>query len=425
MLEVTIYPGRLAGEIDIPPSKSMGHRAVICAGLSEGTSNINNIGFSQDIEATCEAMRCLGIKTEKHGTSLMINGIRKPVLKKRDINCRESGSTLRFIIPIAALTGNVAVFHGEGRLVERSLEPYYRIFEKQGMKYITDHGRLPLQIEGSLAPGEFELAGNISSQFISGLMFALPLLDGDSRITVTGELESRPYIDMTRQVLKDFAITVESHGGSGYFIKGNQKYKAADYTVEGDFSQAAFWLVAGTLGSEVFCKGLSTDSLQGDKAVMEIIESMGGKLVSDDGRVKAFPSATAGGCIDASQCPDLVPVLAVLGALSEGRTEIINAERLRLKESDRLKAMSSELLKLGADITEKKDSLVINGVKTLKGGKVDSWNDHRIAMALAIAATRCEEAVTISNASCVRKSYPDFWKHYKALEGKIDERDLG
>lgn len=425
MLEVTIYPGKLAGEINIPPSKSMGHRAVICAGLAEGTSNINNIGLSQDIEATCEAMRCLGIKTEMHGTSLRIEGIGKPVLKKRDINCRESGSTLRFIIPIAALTGSGVVFHGEGRLVERSLEPYYRIFEEQGIKYETDHGRLPLRMEGSLLPGEFSLAGNISSQFISGLMFALPLLGGDSRITVLGELESRPYIDMTRQVLEDFSISIDSRGCSEYTIKGKQSYKAADYTVEGDFSQAAFWLAAGALGSEVFCKGLSTNSLQGDKAILGIIESMGGKLVYDEGKVKALPSHTTGARIDASQCPDLVPVLAVLGALSEGRTEIINAERLRLKESDRLKAISDELVKLGADITEMKDGLVINGVRALKGGKVDSWNDHRIAMALAIAATRCEGAVTISNASCVRKSYPDFWEHYKTLEGKIDERNLG
>ncbi|MGE5678602.1 MAG: 3-phosphoshikimate 1-carboxyvinyltransferase [Pseudomonadota bacterium] len=425
MLEVTIYPGKLAGEVDIPPSKSMSHRAMICAGLAEGTSNINNIGFSQDIEATCEAMRSLGIEAERQGTSLRVTGVGRPVLKKRDINCRESGSTLRFIIPIAALTGSRVVFHGEGRLVERSLEPYYRLFEEQGIKYITDQGRLPLQIDGSLAPGEFRLAGNISSQFISGLMFALPLLEGDSRITVTGRLESRPYIDMTRQVLKDFSIAVEGNGSSDYIIKGNQNYRAMDYNVEGDFSQAAFWLVAGALGSDVFCKGLSLDSLQGDKAVMRIIESMGGKLASEDGRIRALPSATTGVSIDASQYPDLVPVLAVLGALSEGRTEIINAERLRLKESDRLKAISSELLRLGADITEKKDGLVINGVKALKGGKVDSWNDHRIAMALAIAATRCEGTVTISNASCVKKSYPDFWEHYKALEGKIDERNLG
>ncbi|MGE5629568.1 MAG: 3-phosphoshikimate 1-carboxyvinyltransferase [Caulobacteraceae bacterium] len=425
MKDVTVYPGSLAGEILIPPSKSMSHRAVICAGLSNGISTINNIGISQDIEATCEAMRRLGITVEREASSLRIKGSAAPELKNSRINCHESGSTLRFIIPIAALTGKPVTFYGEGRLVERSLTPYFNIFEKQGIKYKTNCGKLPLHIDGRLVPGEFELEGNISSQFISGLMFALPILDGDSRITVTTELESKPYIDLTMKVLEDFSVHIENCDYRTFIIKGKQKYISTDYIVPGDFSQAAFWLAAGALGSELVCKGLDMESLQGDKSVVDIIGKMGGKIVAELDTVRTFPSDTRGITIDASQCPDLVPILAVLGALSEGRTEIINAGRLRFKESDRLKAVSSELGKLGACIAETRDGLVIDGRKTLRGGRVESWNDHRIAMALAIAATRCEEPVAISNASCVKKSYPDFWVHYKALGGRIDERNMG
>lgn len=425
MKDVTIYPTRLVGEVAIPASKSMSHRAVICAGLSEGISNINNIGESMDIEATCEAMESLGIKIRKTGSSLSIKGNRSLKLKNPEIKCRESGSTLRFMIPVAVLAGKPVTFYGEGRLGERSLEPYYRIFDEQGIKYENDRGRLPLRIEGSLSPGEFRLEGNISSQFISGLMFALPLLEGDSRIKVIGELESRPYIDMTMWILERFSIQIENHGYGQFHIKGNQRYKATDYNVEGDFSQAAFWLTAGALGSEIICKGLASDSLQGDKVIVDIIERMGGRIEASGNKLGSRPSNIRGITIDASQCPDLVPILAVMGALGEGRTEIVNAARLRLKESDRLKAISSELGKLGARIQEREDSLIIEGIKTLKGGSVESWNDHRIAMALAIAATRCVDPVTIRNAECVRKSYPGFWGHYIGLGGRTDERNMG
>jgi 3-phosphoshikimate 1-carboxyvinyltransferase len=425
MMEMTIYPSSLAGEILIPPSKSMSHRAIICAGLAEGISTISNAGVSQDIEATCEAMGSFGVVVGNAASSLRIEGSAALELKSSRINCRESGSTLRFIIPIAALTGKSVTFYGEGKLVERSLVPYFRIFEKQRIKYETDCGKLPLCINGRLAPGEFQLEGNISSQFVSGLMFALPLLGGDSQITITTELESKAYIDLTMKVLKGFSIYIENHDYRTFIVKGNQKYRATDYHVEGDFSQAAFWLTAGALGSELVCRGLDMGSLQGDKAVVDIIGEMGGRLVIDGDTVRSLTADTKGKVIDASQCPDLVPILAVLGALSEGRTEIVNAQRLRLKESDRLKAISSELGKLGACIMEKPEGLIIDGIKSLRGGRVDSWNDHRIAMALAVAATRCEAPVIISNASCVKKSYPDFWEHYKVLGGRIDERDMG
>ena len=425
MKEITVFPGSLAGEVLIPPSKSMSHRAIICAGLSEGVSTVNNIGASKDIEATCEAMRSLGVTLEKRTSSIKIKGNTSLRLKNSKINCRESGSTLRFIIPIAALTGEIVNFYGEGRLIERTLAPYFKIFEEKEIKYETENGKLPLSINGKLIPGEYRLAGNVSSQFVSGLMFALPLLEGDSRITLTSGLESKPYVHMTMKVLEKFSVQIENHDYRNFIIKGKQKYSAADYTVPGDFSQAAFWMAAGALGSDIVCRGLDMDSHQGDKAVMDIIEKMGCKVLSSGDCLRVLPAGTKGTVIDASQCPDLVPILAVLGTLSEGRTEIVNAGRLRLKESDRLKAVSSELGKLGARITEKREGLVIDGIESLRGGKTESWNDHRIAMALAIAAIKCKEPVTIKGASCVDKSYPDFWEHYKALGGRINERNMG
>lgn len=425
MKDVMINPSNLKGEVSIPSSKSVCHRAVICAGLSEGISNIDNVVFSQDIEATCEAMESLGVNIEKQVSSIKIKGTEKLTVINNHIHCNESGSTLRFLIPIAATTGKRVTFEGKGKLEERPLEPYYKIFDIQKINYKNIQGKLPLTIEGKFKPGEYKINGNISSQFISGLLFALPLLDGDSKIIVTTKLESKPYVDLTIDMLKNFRVHVDNNDYKEFIIKGNQKYKRADYRVEGDFSQAAFWLTAGLLGANVLCKGLNMKSLQGDKAILEIIKAMGGEICIEGDKVRALPSKTKGTIIDASQCPDLVPVLTVLGALSEGTTEIINAERLRIKESDRLSAICLELNKIGADITEKADGLIIRGREFLKGGTVHSWNDHRIAMALAVASIKCKEPVIIKNANCVKKSYPEFWKHFRKLGGNISEWSMG
>ncbi|GIM29528.1 3-phosphoshikimate 1-carboxyvinyltransferase [Clostridium polyendosporum] len=425
MKHVIINPNKLKGELTIPPSKSMSHRAVICAGLSEGVSNISNVMFSQDIDATCDAMRSLGVNVERNDDTLKIQGTSKIKVVNPTINCFESGSTIRFLIPIAATSGEQVIFEGKGKLVERPLKSYYDIFDLQKIDYKNVDGKLPLTINGKLKPGNFEIRGDVSSQFISGLLFALPLLDGDSKIIITTELESKPYVDLTLQMLNDFKVEVENHDYKEFAIKGNQKYIASDYKVEGDFSQVAFWLVAGLLGADIVCGGLKLDSLQGDKAILSIIEDMKGKLVIDGDKVQALPSKTKGAVIDASQCPDLVPVLTVLAALSEGTTEIINAARLRIKESDRLTAISTELKKLGADIEEKEDGLIIRGRDSLNGGEVHSWNDHRIAMAMAVASLKCNEPIIIKDADCVKKSYPHFWSDFKKLGGNINEWSLG
>lgn len=425
MNNIIIIPGLLKGVVKIPASKSISHRAVICAGLSIGKSNIRNLSFSKDIEATCEAMKNLGTKIIREAEALSIEGAAGLEATDSVFDCYESGSTLRFLIPIAAAVGGKSTFIGRGKLVERPLLPYYKILEEQNIKYVNEEGRLPLTINGKLKPGEFTISGDISSQFISGLMFALPLLDGDSKITITTELESKPYVDLTIDMLERFSVKIVNHNDKEFIIEGNQRYIAKDQNVEGDYSQVAFWLVAGIMGADLWCSGMNMDSLQGDKVILDIIKQMGGKLEFDNDSIKAVPSKTKGTIIDASQCPDLVPILAVLAATSEGTTQIINAARLRIKESDRLAAIRSELVKIGADIIEQEDGLVINGKAQLLGGVCDSWNDHRIAMALAVASLKCTGPVVIQNANCVSKSYPDFWKDFIDLGGTLDEWDLG
>jgi 3-phosphoshikimate 1-carboxyvinyltransferase len=425
MKHIEIKPNKLSGSVNIPPSKSICHRAVICAGLSNGISHIENIVYSGDVEATIGAMENLGVDVSRNSHALEIKGAEQQIVRHTDVDCSESGSTLRFMIPIMAALGNQVTFTGKGKLVERPLQPFYNIFDAQNIGYNNENGKLPLTVNGKLKPGEYRVEGNISSQFISGLLFALPLLDGDSKIIITTALESKPYIDLTIDTLKAFSIEIENINDREFIIKGNQKYCATNYRIEGDYSQAAFWLAAGVLGSNVICEGLNMESLQGDKIILDIIKYMGGTLFAEENGHKSIPSNMHGAVIDASQCPDLVPIVAVLGALGVGTTEITNAGRLRLKESDRLTAICSELKKIGADIEEKKDGLFIKGKDHLTGGLVNSWNDHRIAMALAIASIKCTEPIIIKDADCVKKSYPDFWDDFKKLGGNIDEWHVG
>jgi 3-phosphoshikimate 1-carboxyvinyltransferase len=416
---VKITPSSLKGKIKVPPSKSLCHRAIIASGLSRGRSAISNIIYSEDIRATCNGMKALGVNIDEGENCLIIDGSGFGRLAEGEIDCNESGSTLRFLIPLALLTGEEVTLTGRGGLAARPLNTYYKIFEKQNILCSSRQG-LPLTLKGKLMPGDYEVEGNISSQFITGLMFALPLLEGDSRIIITTELESKGYVDLTMDILKRYSIEVENKGYREFFIKGNQHYRAQDYRVEGDFSQAAFWLVAGILGGEVECSDMFLDSLQGDKAIVDIIREMGGDISVNGDKILAKVSRTSGITIDASECPDLVPILAVLAALSEGTTRIIKAERLRIKESNRLKAMATELNKLGAEVVETQDGLIIKGKESLRGGTVDSWNDHRIAMALSIASIKCTEPVVITNSDTVKKSYPEFFKDFLLLGGKVE-----
>jgi 3-phosphoshikimate 1-carboxyvinyltransferase len=430
-----IIPTKLKGEVKIPPSKSMAHRAVICAALGNGISKVTNIDYSDDIIATIEAMSALGAKIAKKDDYLEVCGIKSTenieankVKKERIIDCNESGSTLRFLVPIAALFDGVNRFVGRGNLGKRPLDTYYNIFNEQNIKYSFKEDILDLKTEGKLKSGEFKVKGNISSQFITGLLFTLPLLEGDSKIIITTEMESKGYIDLTLSAMKDFGIEIINNNYEEFIIRGNQTYKSRDYRVEGDYSQAAFFFCADALFNEVILNDLKLDSLQGDKEVIDILTRMGVTIsnknngiigTTTEGKLKAT-------IIDGSQCPDIIPVVSLVAALGSGKTEIINAGRLRIKECDRLAAVTSELNKLGAKITEKEDGLIIEGVKELKGGaEVWSHKDHRIAMTIAIAATICKEPVILRDYECVSKSYPQFWDDYKNLGGVFDEWNVG
>jgi len=424
MSDMCIMPATLTGNVCIPASKSVCHRAVICAGLAEGTSKISGILLSDDIIATMHAMEALGAIIRQEEDSLIITGTdcTKPV--NHMIACNESGSTLRFLIPLS-LNGQTMTFSGMGQLVERPLHDYFNILNEQQIPYQTIDGHLPLSVTGALKPGKFHLRGDVSSQFVSGLLFALPRLAADSSIIITTEMESKGYIDLTLAMLAHFGIKIINHDYQEFIVPGNQKYQSTDYHVEGDYSQVAFWLAAGTIGSPISSTGLNPQSLQGDKVIVDLIKEMGGKLTQTDNSIESSPSITKGIVIDASQCPDLVPILTVLAAVSDGTTQIIRAGRLRIKECDRLTAITQELNKLGADVEEHEDSLTIHGRPFLAGGVVDSWHDHRIAMALAIASIACQQPVTIKHSECVSKSYPDFWRDFQLLGGKIHERHLG
>ncbi len=420
---VKIKPHSLSGTVKVPPSKSFAHRAVISAFLAGEECKISNIAPSEDILATLSCIKALGadVAFDEDKAVAIISKKRPNPSKKLCLDCRESGSTLRFFIPIALCFGEDVEFTGAGRLMKRPLKPYFDIFDKMGITYKQKAAKL--QIKGKLTSGCFHIDGSVSSQFVTGLLFALPCLEGDSCIIIDGELSSKAYIDITLDVLKKYGIKIENKNYSTFIIKGNQKYKKRNYTVEGDFSQAAFFLVAGAIGCDVTCAGLCENSLQGDKKILEIIEEAGA-CIEKYGTTKFRAVATSamhGITVDADEIPDLVPILAVLFAFCKGESKIVNAGRLRIKESDRLAAITSVLTKMGAIIEEGEDFLIISGKQVLNGAEVSSYNDHRIAMATAIAACRCEGDVLINGAEkSVKKSYPDFFNAYKKLGGNIE-----
>ncbi|WP_298033444.1 3-phosphoshikimate 1-carboxyvinyltransferase [uncultured Dysosmobacter sp.] len=406
-MDLRITPGPLEGTVTPPPSKSLAHRALIAAALAGGFSVLEELAPSQDIQATLRCMEALGAEwSRQSGDTILVSGIRnlsRPGNELPRFDCGESGSTLRFLIPIALAVAGGGVFTGRGRLMERPQKPYFDIFDEKGIFYEQKDGSLT--VRGHLGPGEYRLPGNVSSQFVTGLLYALPLLGGDSTIVLTSPLESHGYVDMTLEVLEQFGIQIEVLE-DGFAVSGNQSYQTCRFIVEADWSQAAFWYAAGFLGNWVEVGGLDTHSTQGDAVVEDWVDKL-----SDPGEMD----------VDVSNCPDLVPPLAVIAALRTGEiTYLTNAARLRIKESDRLASVTQVLNALGADVKEGPDFLKIKGRDALTGGvTVDCCNDHRIAMMAAIAATRCQQPVTLLGAECVKKSYPDFWEVYQTLGGVV------
>ena len=422
---VIISPGRLCGKVAIPPSKSAAHRAIIAAALSNGPCRITPIAASDDIIATSNAMAALGANIRTDGDALVVRGLHDNATATAAaaattlVDCAESGSTLRFLIPIAAALGRNATFTGRGRLAERPMAEYLHCLAQHGVAFSSDRG-LPLSISGQLQPGTYVLPGNISSQFITGLLFALPMLNGDSVIVLSSDLQSAGYVDLTIAVLADAGIRIDATA-NGWAIPGKQRYQARNYSVEGDWSQAAFFLAAATIGSDISITGLKRDSKQGDRAAEDLFRQFGATITWDAaGALHARCNQARGIAIDAAQIPDLVPALAAAAALCPGQTRIFNAERLRAKESDRLAAMRKALGALGATISESVDGLIIDGVERLHGGNVDGANDHRIVMASAIAALRADSPVAISHPQSINKSYPDFFAHFRSIGGSAN-----
>lgn len=407
-MDMTITPGTLTGPITPPPSKSQAHRLIIAAALAQGESVLSNAAFSQDITATLSCMEQLGAEWEDLGDGRLrirgIPGIRFGQTPRLD--CGESGSTLRFLIPIALAAAGGGVFTGRGRLMSRPQQPYFDIFQEQGIAYRQTGDTLT--VTGSLRPGTFRLPGNVSSQFVTGLLYALPLLDGDSTLLLTSPLESRDYVAMTLDVLEKSGIRVEQEDFRQFRIPGGQRFLPGTAAIEADWSQAGFWYAAAFLDHPIQIQGMDPESVQGDRVISRLYWQL------------ARPGETE---IDVSGCPDLVPPLCVMAAVRSGVTHITNAARLRIKESDRLTAVTQTLCAMGAHIRELPEGLDITGIPALAGGvTVDACNDHRIAMMAAIAATRCQAPVTVRGAECVRKSYPNFWQDLEKLGGILEEQ---
>ncbi len=415
-MKAVISPSVLCGEVTAPPSKSAGHRSLICAALCDRPVTVRNCGESDDMTATIDALSALGADIKRDGLTVTVTPAKKSN-RNIAINCNESGSTARFMIPVAAALGaeNV-VFHGHGRLPERPFDIIAEALRKNGVSVSSD--KLPMTVSGQLKAGRFEIAGNVSSQYISGLLLALSIVEGDSEIVLTSELQSRDYVMMTVNELRAFGtdISVES---DRFSIKGRSHLTAVDRTVEGDWSQAAFHLCAGAVGGDVTVKGLDMKTLQGDSAIIELLRRFGADVAVTDIGINVKKSALNGITIDASQIPDLVPILAVTAAFSNGTTVITNAERLRIKESDRLYETALRLKAFGVDVTETADGLIIRGSKP-SGAEITSANDHRIVMAFSIMAANSVNKTVIDGCQAINKSYPLFFKDFCSLGGECN-----
>lgn len=409
-MSIKIVPTKLTGSVNVPSSKSFAHRAIISACLAHGVSKIDNINFSDDINATCDAMISLGAKIKRDNNSLIIEGIDNLIDKNIDIDCIESGSTLRFLVPIAcALNKGINHFIGRGKLGQRPMGIYEKLFKENNLYFVdksseNENNYLDLYVKGRLKEGEYHIDGSVSSQFITGLIYALSLNSGDSTLIIDNNLASLGYIDITLDVLKTFGVEIINKDYKSFYIKGGQKYKAINYIVEGDYSQEAFFEVANYIGNKIEIKGMNENSKQGDREIVRMIMD----LKTKENNV-----------FDCQNCPDIVPILAIASSLTKGVTKIVNIERLKIKECDRLKATYEVLTLLGVKVEMTNSSLTVYGVDTFCGGKFTSYHDHRMAMMIAIASTRANGDIEIDDEKCVSKSYPDFFKDFVSLGGII------
>ena len=417
----TLEPGTRTGTVEIPASKSVVHRLLICAALGNNPVKIELRGISEDIKATAACLNNLGMRTVVSGNNITVfpGEAGEKSTEVPQLPCGESGSTLRFLLPVVGALGREACFLMKGRLSERPLRPFRELLCENGMEIRRDDAECERRLfcSGQLRPGRFLLPGNISSQFFTGLLLALPLLNGDSDIQAEGASESAGYLRITENVLHSAGIVFEKTGPAEWHIQGRQLFRLPEtVAAEGDWSGAAFPLCLGaTSNTGVTVRGLNLNSAQGDMAILGILREFGVAAECREDSVRILSDRNKPMTIDAGPIPDLIPVLSVLACAAKGESRIINAARLRLKESDRLSSTAMMLRSLGGTVEELADSLIIHGTGRLKGGTVDACGDHRIAMSAAVAATMCESAVTVLGAECVAKSYPDFWDHFEEL----------
>ncbi len=395
-MDITIQPTRLTGTVAAIPSKSQAHRLLICAAFARQETYLRCPDTNRDIEATAQCLRALGAEITRDAGGYAVTPARA-VPPAAVLPCRDSGSTLRFLLPVAGALGVDATFQMEGRLPQRPLSPLWEEMERMGCT-LTRPTADTIRCQGKLNSGVYTISGSVSSQFITGLLLAFPLISGKSQLEITGKLESAPYVIMTLKAMEQFGVMVQD-----FSVAGNQDFTSpGTVTVEGDWSNGAFFLAAKALGSNVTVTGLRTDSPQGDRAAAALLAGLEEKRT-----------------IDAADIPDLVPILAVTAACKQGAV-FTNIARLRLKESDRVEAVKDMLHALGGRAEADENTLTVYGTG-LRGGRVDGRNDHRIAMSAAIAATVCREPVTVLGAQCVEKSYPQFWDVYKQLGGRYEQ----
>jgi len=412
-MDIMVKPSiELRGTVTAPPSKSYTHRAIIIGSLAKGGSIIQNPLISDDTMASVEACRKIGaeIKIFDKNKKIQITGISgKLKTPKEVIDVRNSGTTLRIMTSIGGLCRGKVILTGDESIRRRPMQPLLDALEQLGVRTTSVDGKPPVTVQGPLKGGDCRIRGDISSQFISGLLISAPLATNDTKIEIITELKSKPYIDLTLDVIKKFDGRIEVKNNN-FYVNGNQTYKGGIYRIEGDYSSAAFILAAAALTeSEVTIKNLLRDSKQGDRRIIEILKNMGVDLKTKENELIIKGDGKLSGIeIDLSQNPDLVPIVSVLGSFAKGKTIIKNVEHLRYKECDRLKAMSNELEKMGARIKEGRDYLWIKGIKSLKGARVHGWNDHRVVMALAIAGLRAEGETNIDTAESISVSFPEF-----------------
>lgn len=414
-MDIKITPARLSGIAAAIPSKSDAHRLLILAALADQPTTLQLPLASEDIQATCSCLEALGAGIRRDGDRVLVTPIRQ-VPSNPLLDCGESGSTLRFLLPVAAAIVSAARFTGRGRLAERPIAELKTALAAHGVTFSSE--KLPFTVTGRLQPGDYSVPGNVSSQYITGLLLAMAAMGGGSSLTLETDLESAAYVDITLHALQRFAVEV-GKTPAGWSMNGDQALRSpGKLTVDGDWSNAAFFLVAGAIGNLVTVKGLDLTSTQGDKLILEVLRTFGAGVEASEESVTVSKGPLEGCVVDLREIPDALPALAVLAACAKGETAFINAGRLRLKESDRLTAVADMIRSLGGKVQELPEGLIIQG-GPLTGGTVNGYGDHRIVMAAAVAASVCREPVTITGAEAVRKSYPNFFEDYSALGGDI------